>query len=208
MYKAIFEVPATVRVEVFIDHAVDQTDALAQAFDRVMEATPGSARVLALHTDGAKNTALERVEAATVVTPTVQSVQATQRDGYVLQLYHGALPPPGTPCDRTESFVDFPLSKRALTSHVGDDGAKFASGRIVNQLSGAVMVSLRNPRGDWEVDAYGKDGSLKHAESWLTKQTALATAKLLASRDDMAEVRITDFTNRQNGPRIYRRMTS
>ena len=206
MYRAVFEVPATVRIEVMVNEAKDQTDALAQAYDQVMASGPESATVLEVHTQAASNVLLERVSNAGAQVPTPQSVQATQRDGYLLHLYRGDLPELGSDPDSVDTVAELALAKTKLTERVGEDGREFASGRVLNKVTGSVMATLRNKRGGWEVEAISDSGAAVHAETWLTKETAMSTAKLLAVRAGISEVRVMDFTDRQAGPKLHRRL--
>jgi len=208
-YKAIFEVPATAFIEIVVDEA-NQTEALAQAYDEVRRAKLSQARLNGLALDLATNVSLERDEGSdgipVVHVPSVASVMASRQDGYKVLLFRDGgynaqdvVPALTLP---VASYVD---AHAKFAETVLQDGSRYGSGKVVNVMSGRTEMEGRNPRGGWEVSAYGEGGAaLLHFESWLEKPAALHAAKSYAARPDIARVEITDFNDREAGPKLFR----
>lgn len=208
-YKAIFEVPATAFVEIIVDEA-NQTEALAQAYDEVRRAKLSQARLSGLALDLATNVSLERDETSdgnpVVHVPSVASVMASRQDGYRVLLFRDgdynaqdAVPALTLP---VASYVD---AHAKFLETVLQRESRYGSGKVVNVMSGRTELEGRNPRGGWEVDAYAEGGTeVKHSETWLDKPAALHAARSYAARPDIARVVITDYNDREAGPKPFR----
>lgn len=208
-YKAIFEVPAIAYIEIVVDEA-NQTEALAQAYDEVHRAKLSQARLHGLSLELATNVSLERDEGSegnpVVRVPSVASVMASRQDGYKVLLFRDgdynvqeAVPALTLP---VASYVD---AHAKFAETVLASGSRYGSGKVVNVMNGRTELEGRNPRGGWEVSAYGEGGAeLVHFESWLDKPAALHAAKSYAARPDIARVAITDYNDREAGPKLFR----
>ncbi|KWT98430.1 MULTISPECIES: hypothetical protein [unclassified Variovorax] len=210
MYKATFEIPAIVQVEVYVDGVTNQVDALADAFDRLGDAAARKATVVSLSTDQARNVGLERLpetgERTFAQIPTPESVIGARRDGYTLHLYRGELRGIDRPGDLVLEHPGYQEARDTLVDQVEKSGREYGAGRIINTLTGNTMLTSRNPRGGWEVVGQSASGEERHSESWLDKATALSTARKLSVRDDIAVVVVNDFTDRAAGPKVFKRI--
>jgi hypothetical protein len=202
-YKATFEVPALVRIEIELD-ASNQQDGLITAHDLIHQALPGQATVVSLSLDQATNTAFERIECAPVAPPNPLEVNGRYR----VELF-----------DAHES--DKPAKEgqrlpygdaKSLAESVLAELSPYGSARVTDEF-GVVVLRTKAPRGGFEVHAYGAGDTADAAPAqnsdrlftWLaTVQDAKRTALELMKRRGVSLVRIVDFTDRQAGPRVLR----
>lgn len=215
-YRAVFEVPATVQIEVEVNGAMDQTEALAMAHDQLAKASKSSATVMELDIDNAMNAALNRFYPEDEATPmaveqevTTKAVtalpQSSPSSSLSLNLYPGALPEKG---GTREPVIVLKVQVQEqgvllLKSLVVDTLGAYGSGAIVDDASGLVLHSETNARGGWEVSVIVPSTGKSESTSWLTKEDAFALAFKHVAQDS-ATVVISDFSDRALGVKPYR----
>lgn len=203
-YKATFEVPALVRIEIEVD-ADNQQDGLVLAHDLIHQALPTQATVMSLRLEQATNTAFERIEAAPVLPPSPLEINGRYR----VQLF------------RDDNQGDVPAHESGLLAYgdakqlaetVLNEDSRYGSARVIDEFN-FVVLRTKAPRGGYEVHGYDSNeasDAMPEAGSdrlftWLaTLADAKRTALELLNRGDVHCVRIVDFTDRANGPRLVR----
>lgn len=182
-YRATFEVPAMVRIEIEID-AYDQQEGLIAAHDLIHQALPANAKVVTLSLDQATNTAFERVQLgypqpqadvslaiAPDNRPRTTLTRATDKDASAPSST-AVVSAPNSPLELTGKYrVEFFMSKdqstepvkttmqlafvdaRKVAENLLVDGSLYGSTRVFDEF-GTVVLRTMAPRGGFEVHAY------------------------------------------------------
>lgn len=177
-YRATFEVPAMVRIEIDVE-ANNQQDGLINAHDLITQASVSQAKVVSMSLDRATNTAFERLEIAAIPLQDVPNVPSTEFQGNVgaeaavadeVKPTAAALPPnpvevtgqhrvelflakeqAGEPV-KTLTTLPFPDARR-IAEGVLAEGSIYGSARVFDEF-GTVVLRTMAPRGGFEVHAY------------------------------------------------------
>ena len=234
MFKATFEVPALLRIQVSVHDAQTQTEALVQALDALQamsladlkealqagDAWLGQAQAeLATNIDLCRQNPdttvqMPQEEASRATAPSATSAQLTEQvnqtrnEEYRVHLFFGKLPDVAHPADCVKSFQTLPQAKAFLEANVLYTLSTYASGRVINTLTGSLMANATHPRGAWEVLASDSHGKPIIRHSWLpdAAQTRALMRDLL-QREDVAFVESYDITDRERGPVLLRRVS-
>lgn len=206
-YRAIYEVPAIVQVEVVVKEVENQVAALVAAQDLLLTNQTSCVTVLSLNTDLAANTSLEPEDATSLPTAPWESflpepINPTALMGapFLVKFYKGELPKEG----EREGLV-FKLesicpetAKGVLELLVAGQASTYGSGVVIRCSTGETVHSLQNERGGWEVEYFNEAQELVRRTTWLTRMNAMALAKQYVA-NHAARVTISDYTNRLNG---------
>jgi len=202
-YKATFEVPAIVRIEIEVN-AANQQDGLVTAHDLIHQALPSQAVVVSLSLAQASNVAFERTESAQVVL--LNPLEA--KGLYRVELFSGleALDPV-----KRVSGLSFADAKEQAERVLQPD-CDYGSSQVTDEY-GIVVLTAKAPRGGFEVHAYSTESASdalpanasERLFTWLpSMKEAKKTALDLLKRSDIKVVRLVDYTDRESGPRIVR----
>lgn len=196
-YKATFVATAEVVIEFEVE-ADNQQDGLVLAHDFLEQVQPGQARIVKLDLSKALNSAFEKVDAAAPDLP----MGPLEMAGKFKVAFFASGDWSGTPAVETE-LPSFEAAKPVAESVLADDSA-YGSARIVDEL-GMMVLKARSARGGWESEGYGADNQLVERYSWQDSRADAKTSALaLLDRRDIAFVRIVDYTQRQQGPVLWR----
>lgn len=195
-YKAVFEMPATVRVELEVT-AEYQQDGLIAAHDLIRQATANAASIVFLQLDNAVNVSFDRLSstAESLGSP----LDASGR--YAVKFFESANgeEAPVRSGD-SPSFV----TAKALAESVLAVDSRYGSATVHDSF-GLMVMKAKAPRGGWEVAVTSQGATKEILHSWLdSREAAIKTAKLMFARSDTVLVRIIDFTNREAGARTFK----
>lgn len=197
-YKATFEVPAMVRVEIEVD-AETQQEGLVCAHDLIHQATLGQATIISMVLDQAVNTAFERTATGPAMPRGPQEAKGT----YTVQLFEHKDAEGEPVLQHTELL--YPAAT-ALAESVLKEDSPYGSSKLIDEF-GFVVLKTQAPRGGWEVQAYAESGELPADRlfTWLpTRAVANKTAFDALALKGVSSVRLIDYTDRRNGPRVVR----
>jgi len=181
-YRATFEVPAMVRIEIDVD-ADNQQEGLITAHDLIAQASVSQAKVVSMSLDRATNTAFERLEIAASPqqnepeAPTVASHPGSAGDDAVAPAMQApieaAVPPnpaeftgqhrvelfltkdqSGEPV-KTMSTMPFPDARRVAEGVLAEKSI-YGSARVFDEF-GTVVLRTMAPRGGFEVHAFQEE---------------------------------------------------
>lgn len=202
-YKATFEVPAMVRIEIEIE-ASNQQDGLVTAHDLIHQALPSQAMVVSLSLAQASNVAFERMELTQDAPP--NPLEITGR--YRVELFAGL-----EACDPVKEFSRLPFGDaKEQAERVLQPDCDYGSSQVIDEF-GIVVLRAKAPRGGFEVHTYATENASDALPSvaserlftWLpTMKEAKTTALVLLQRADVKVVRLVDYTDREAGPRVVR----
>jgi hypothetical protein len=202
-YKATFEVPAMVRIEIEVD-AANQQDGLVTAHDLIHQALPSQAVVVSLSLAQATNVAFERMVAAPEAP--LNPLEVSGR--YRVEMFAGL-----EARDPIKEISRLPFGDaKEQAERVLQPDCEYGSSQVTDEF-GIVVLRAKAPRGGFEVHAYGTDNATDALPSeagdrlftWLpTMKEAKMTALTLLKRADIKVVRLVDYTDREVGPRVVR----
>ena len=136
-YKATFEVPALVRIEIEVD-ADNQQDGLVLAHDLIHQALPTQATVMSLRLEQATNTAFERIEAAPVLPPSPLEINGRYRVQLFRDDNQGDVP-------AHESGMLAYGDAKQLAETVLNDDSRYGSARVIDEFN-FVVLRTKAPR--------------------------------------------------------------
>ncbi len=196
-YKATFVTTAEVVIEFEVE-APNQQDGLVMAHDFIRQAKPTQARIVKLDLEKALNSAFEKVEQGPADLPP----SPLEMSGKFKVLFFSTGDWSGSAAVETE-VPSFEAAKALAESVMAEDSA-YGSSRVIDEL-GMMVLKARSSRGDWESEGYDAAGNLVVRYSWHASRDAAKTSALvLLDRGDISFVRIVDYTQRQQGPVLWK----
>jgi hypothetical protein len=195
-YKAVFEVPATVRVEVLVDESNQQAGLIA-AHDLVGQARPETAVVATWRPDEAINVSFENVSQsmAPAGAPCIPEI-----DGFKVEFFDNK-ERSGTPLHIFEAGQYD--KARDLAERIIHMVGPYAASQV-RDATGAVVLTANCSRGGYEVECYDEANTIIERYSWLVSLAEAKSTALLALNRQAAYVVIYDYTDRKAGPRKIR----
>lgn len=201
-YKAVFEVPALVRIELCLD-AENQQEGLINAHDLIHQAGVADAKVVSLRLDQAQNVSFERVDAKPAASPLGATVL------YRVELFDNDID--NAEPVRTHSALPYSVAQQLAESVLSPESVYGAS-RVIDELMNQEVLRCRSKRGGFEVEAYtaqqlmsGSPLADDQLATWLESRAAAnRVAMQMLAREGVECVRILDFTTRSQGARVVR----
>lgn len=193
-YKAVFEAPALVRIEIEVD-GENQQQGLINAHDLVHLVKANQATVLSIALDQAVNVAFD---------PVVETAATPAELPFKVRFYNN--PDTTEPVARQVGAETFEDAKQ-LAESVRSQHSRYAMATVAGEL-GYTTLQIQAPRGGYEVHVLFKDENCApEIHSWLrtlAEQKALM-AKLFARKDSAAQgIQLINFTDREAGPQLMR----
>lgn len=201
-YKAVFEVPAMVRIELLLD-AENQQEGLISAHDLIHQASVTDAQVQTLLLDQAQNVSFERVEATAAPASLLGATALYRVELFENDFEHS------TPV-RVQAGLPYGAAQQLAESVLAEDSV-YGTSRVIEEATQLEVLRCRSMRGGFEVQAYtaqapGVAAPLPdQCATWLaSRASANRVAMQLLERADVVRVCILDYTSRSQGARVVR----